>query len=281
MFGRKRSSGGYALANHPEAELTAKEVNAIYDLGLILGSGVAAEEMQIQRFRYYLTAADTTDKIFTSTIDQCKVIGGYAKMSGLDADYDIDIGKTNDLDCFINDFNSGAFDPTTKVLPLDPSYLETSDDVVITVNSNTNTGVVTIEVVLLTMHDCQIEPNGQVTTTRVLTKLDSGTNFFVDAAGGAYTITLPAVEDGLNFKFWVQENTPTGDVTIKASGAIIYGNLAIQADTNEDNRVGCAGQTNVLIDTTALKGDWLEFICDGTSWYVNAFSQIQGGFTAT
>ncbi|MBC8551612.1 MAG: hypothetical protein H8D23_18355 [Candidatus Brocadiales bacterium] len=281
MFGRKRSSGGYALAGHPEGELTSKEVNAIYDLGLILASGVAAEEMQIQRFRYYLAAEGTTNKTFTSTIDQCKVIGGYAKLSGLDADYDIDIGKTNDTDCFINDFNSGAFSPTTKVLPLDPTYLENGDDVIITVASNSNTGIVTIEVVLLTMHDTQVAPTYPITTTATLTKLDSGSEFFVDAAGGAYTITLPSVENGLNFKFTVQENTPTGDITIAAGSAIIYGNLAIQADTNEDNRVASAGVSNVLIDTTALKGDYVEFMCDGTSWYVSGMGSVQGAFTTS
>ena len=55
----------------------------------------------------------------------------------------------------------------------------------------------------------------------------------------------------------------------------------IQSDTNEDNRVAAAGVTNVLVDTTALKGDMVELIGTGANYIVKAFGQVQGAFTAS
>ena len=116
-----------------------------------------------------------------------------------------------------------------------------------------------------------------------LTSADSGKVIFVDAtgAGAEVDINLPAVSAGLNFKFIVAENTPSQDVKIISGGTICYGTLSIQSDTNEDNRVALAGSTNVLIDSTALKGDWLEYYCDGTSWYVRGMGSVQGAFTVS
>ena len=121
----------------------------------------------------------------------------------------------------------------------------------------------------------------KVTTATTFTASDSGKVFALDAAGGAYTITLPAVAPGINYKFVVQENTPTGDITIKAAAAVIYGNLCLQADTDEDNRLACAGKTNILVDTTALLGDSLELVSDGTYWYAIGLTQVVGGFTVS
>lgn len=280
MLNRNRNNGGYHLADHPQAELTNKEVNMLYDMAKILSLGVAAEEMQIQRFVWVEPAAGTTGKTFTTTIDQCKVIGGFARVSGVDADYDIDIGKTGDTDCFINDFNSGSSSDATKELPLDPTYLQDADDVILTINSNSNTGPITVEIVLLCMHDTQFEPTGAITTTKVLTKLDSGTTFLLDASGGAYSITLPALQEGLNFKFIIDEDTPTGIISITSPTANkVYGTLEQQADTNEDNRVACAGVTTVKFAVTCLKGDSLDVVCDGSFFYVRGFTSVQLGFT--
>ena len=120
-----------------------------------------------------------------------------------------------------------------------------------------------------------------ITAATTLTREDSGKIFTLDSAGGAYTITLPTVTDsaGLVFKFIVLENTPTGDITISSNAANIFGNLMIQSDTNEDNRVAAAGVTSVLVDTTALKGDMVELIGTGTNYFVQGFGSVQGAFT--
>lgn len=284
MLNRNRNAGGYMLASHPQGELTSNEVNMLHDLAKILSLGVAAEEMQIQRFVTTVPAAGTTDVTFATTIDQCKVIGGYAKIKGVDADYDFDIGKTNDLDCFINDFNSGSSSDATKELPLDPTYLVASDDVVLTIASNSNTGPVTVEIVLLCMHDTQFKPNGIITADVTLTKLDSGTTYFLGTNSGAVAITLPSVENGLNFKFIVENDTPVNAITIAAGSAIIFGNIAeAEVDTGDDGPGSSAatGVSNVIIGTAANTGDWIEFLSDGTNWYICGLTQLDGSVTVS
>ena len=115
----------------------------------------------------------------------------------------------------------------------------------------------------------------------VLTVEDSGTIFTLDSALGAYAVTLPAValSAGCVFKFVVLEDTPTADITISSDAANIFGNLMIQSDTNEDNRVAAAGVTSVLVDTTALKGDMVELTGTGANYFVTAIGGVQGAFT--
>ena len=122
-----------------------------------------------------------------------------------------------------------------------------------------------------------------LTTGVTLQPTDSGKIFTLDSAGGAYDINLPKVADsaGCRFTFVVLENTPTADITIKSDAANIFGNLAIQSDTNEDNRVAAAGVTNVLVDQVALKGDMVELIGTGANYIVNGVAQIQGAFTTS
>ena len=122
-----------------------------------------------------------------------------------------------------------------------------------------------------------------LTAATTLTEDDSGKLFTLDSAGGAYDINLPTVANGAGcvFKFLVLENTPSNDITIKSNAANIFGNLLIQSDTDEDNRVAAAGVTNVLVDTTALKGDSVIIIGTGTMYVVQGFGQVQGAFTTS
>lgn len=116
----------------------------------------------------------------------------------------------------------------------------------------------------------------KITAAETLKNGDSGKVFMLDSASGAYSITMPTtLKAGVNYRFIVQENTPTGAITLAFGSAIVYGNLEQQADTNEDNRVAAAGVSNVIIGTTALQGDYLDFVCDGTYWYVSGMSSIQ------
>jgi len=118
-----------------------------------------------------------------------------------------------------------------------------------------------------------------ITEAKTLTYGDIGKVFFLESSGGAYTITLPSLRAGAHFKFIAQEDTPTADITISSSTTDIYGVLRQQSDTNEDNMIACAGKTSVLFDTTCLKGDFIDFACDGTNWYVDGVTSVQGGFT--
>ena len=101
---------------------------------------------------------------------------------------------------------------------------------------------------------------------------DSGRVFMLKAST-ANVVTLPSAKAGLHYKFIVTDSTTTS--TIGAGSAIIYGNLEQQSDTAENNRVACAGVSNIIIGTTALQGDSISFLSDGTSWYVTGHSSIQ------
>jgi len=119
-----------------------------------------------------------------------------------------------------------------------------------------------------------------------LNAADSGKIIMADATGaaGEVDIALPAPSAGLNYKFIVKEDTPTQDIKIVATGAIVYGVIMvyfIEAGTTVDNVVLAAGSTNVLIDTTAKKGDWLDFYCDGTNWFIRGGGSVTGAFTVS
>jgi hypothetical protein len=116
-----------------------------------------------------------------------------------------------------------------------------------------------------------------------LTAEDSGKIIFVSAVGasGEVDIALPAPAEGLYFRFITTEDTPAQDVKIVATGAIVYGILMVQSDTNEDNSVVAAGSTNVLIKQAAKKGDWIDYISDGTSWFVRGMGTVQAAFTVS
>ena len=124
-----------------------------------------------------------------------------------------------------------------------------------------------------------------LTTTKTVSVNESGKIFTLDSAGGAYDVTLPAVADaaGCVFTFVVKENTPTADITLKSNAANVFGNLSIAGDSSadEDNRVACAGVTNILVKQAALQGDSVTFIGTGTMYVVSGFGQVQGAFTVS
>ena len=87
----------------------------------------------------------------------------------------------------------------------------------------------------------------RITAARTLTNDDSGKVFMLDSAGGAYEITLPTAssgEAGVYYKFIVEEETPTGAITLAAGSAIVS---FVMKDAGGDASNSTAG-------TTTLKG---------------------------
>ena len=118
---------------------------------------------------------------------------------------------------------------------------------------------------------------GHLVSAVTLTNEDSGKVFTCDSTGGAYEITLPtSLEDGVHYKFIVWEETPTGDITIAAGSAIISG---VNKDAGGDAANSTAGTqvSNVILDTTAQRGDWVNFMAVNGEWVVEAFSSINNG----
>ena len=100
-----------------------------------------------------------------------------------------------------------------------------------------------------------------------------------DSAGGAYQITLPTAstgEDGVYYKFIVEEETPTGDITIAAGSAIVS---LVAKDAGGDAAVSTAGTqvSNVVLDTTAQKGDYVELMFVAGEYVGSSLSGINNG----
>tara|TARA_R110002020_G_C15772005_1_gene728262 strand:+ start:70 stop:510 length:441 start_codon:yes stop_codon:yes gene_type:complete len=114
---------------------------------------------------------------------------------------------------------------------------------------------------------------------------DSGKVFTLDAAGGAYSITLPtALEVGINYKLIIDENTPTGAITIAAGSAILFGKIAeSEVDTSDDNpgSSGATGVSNLIFGTSAEQGDYVEIVCDGVKWYFYGNTAKDGAVTTS
>ena len=112
-----------------------------------------------------------------------------------------------------------------------------------------------------------------------LTNEDSGKVYMCDSAGGAYQITLPTAstgEEGVYYKFIVDEETPTGDITIAAGSAIIS---LVQKDAGGNAANSTAGTqvSNVILDTTAQKGDYVELMFVGGEYVGSSMSGIDNG----
>jgi len=115
-----------------------------------------------------------------------------------------------------------------------------------------------------------------LTEGRTLTNSDSGKTYFLNSAGG-FTVTLPAPRAGVNFEFIVK-TAPTTSYIIatKGSASIIMGQV-ITSDVNAavDPDVEKTGESSItLVANTAVKGDSVELISDGTYWWMQGYASV-------
>jgi hypothetical protein len=108
--------------------------------------------------------------------------------------------------------------------------------------------------------------------TKTLVATDSGMVFFIDISTVSVVVQLPTPAAGLNFKFVLavasdNENVKdflvnTGDSTVDINGNILIdgAHLEITSATSAINM-----DSNVA---PATAGDWFEYTCDGTDWYI-------------
>jgi len=114
-----------------------------------------------------------------------------------------------------------------------------------------------------------------VTATNVILAAESGKTFFLNSAV-EFASTLPAVAAGLKFTFIVAAAPSGASYTVAAaSGTPIHG-MVLSKDLNGATDSGATAGTGVLtltfVDGKAQKGDKAVFECDGTDWYVTAFT---------
>ena len=108
------------------------------------------------------------------------------------------------------------------------------------------------------------------TTYQVLAS-DSGTVFTIDA-DSTFVITLPSDQEGLNYKFIIND-AGSGEVHV-TSGA----SNGIQGLITDENSVEAID--HVLIEfaaSTAVVGDYINLVNDGTTWLVEGMCSADGG----
>lgn len=122
-----------------------------------------------------------------------------------------------------------------------------------------------------------------LTAASTLDASDSGKIFFLNSAT-EFATTLPSPTAGVNFKFIVKA-APSGAsytiVTASSANIIIGGINELEVDTGDDGPYIADGDTITFVDGTAVVGDWVELISDGTSWYVTGQANADGGITVT
>tara|TARA_Y100001938_G_scaffold145155_1_gene221243 strand:+ start:22 stop:453 length:432 start_codon:yes stop_codon:yes gene_type:complete len=126
----------------------------------------------------------------------------------------------------------------------------------------------------------KIEP---ITVARTLVEADSGKVFMLSSAGGAYQITLPTAStgvDGCHYKFIVEEETPTGAITIAAGSAIIS-MVMKDAGGNASNSTAGTQVSNVIVGTSAQKGDYINMMFTGGEYVAECMSAIDDAVTTS
>ena len=91
----------------------------------------------------------------------------------------------------------------------------------------------------------------------------------------ARTITLPAVAAGLKFKFIATDTTADSSIATSEGTALIKGG------SEAGNSYLTLAGTTIIVEAAATVGDWLEFICDGSYWYVSGHTSAGAGFSVT
>ena len=110
---------------------------------------------------------------------------------------------------------------------------------------------------------------------------DSGKTFLLSATGGTVAVTLPtALEDGVYYKFIVEEETPSNAITIAAGSAIV--SLVMKdAGGNASNSTAGTQVSNLIIGTSAQKGDYIDLMAAGDEWVGECLSSIDDAVTTS
>ena len=116
-----------------------------------------------------------------------------------------------------------------------------------------------------------------VSAAVTLTSADSG-KWYELAASAGVTVTLPAVESGLHFRFVVANAFDTSNYIIdSAEGDNIDGILVVNGAS-----VAASGEDQInFVASAEAKGDFVQLECNGTNWFVSGQAALSGGLTVT
>jgi len=121
-----------------------------------------------------------------------------------------------------------------------------------------------------------------LTAAATLTENDSGKTFFLNLATG-FTVTLPAPTDGVEYEFVVGTAPTTAYIINNASGTSgnnVVGHVLSSSGGAEDTEP-TNGDSVSFVASTAVLGDRVHVISDGTYWYVRASCAAAGGIVIT
>ena len=113
-----------------------------------------------------------------------------------------------------------------------------------------------------------------ISTDTTLTAADAGQVISVNGAS-AVDVTLPrATTAGLWFRFVLSDNTADVDIIQGDAGDELVG--SIMCLTNKDTGTGSDTKITFKLGT-ALAGDYVEVVSDGSDWLVSGQSAVNSG----
>ena len=124
-----------------------------------------------------------------------------------------------------------------------------------------------------------------LTEAKTLGRTDSGKVLFLNATS-EFTTTLPSIANidvGWNCKIIVKAApdgaayTVTENTSTESNKVVVNGINELEVDTTNDGPYHAAAVSISFADGVAVKGDWVEFLCDGTNWYVTGQTNADGG----
>lgn len=159
------------------------------------------------------------------------------------------------------------------------------DDVIIVVDATLNLsyrGIVSAVTAAgaATIKNNEASQAETVITTNVITASESGKTFYLSLVGG-FTSTLPAPFANGKFRFIVAIAPTTAYIIGTNGGAdiMIGGINELEVDTSDDGPYDDNADTLNFVASKAVVGDFVNFESDGTSWYFNGQTNVDGGIT--
>jgi len=132
-----------------------------------------------------------------------------------------------------------------------------------------------------------IELTETATTTDTLTAVECGKTYFLNEAGG-FTLTLPAVSGvsaGCEFGFIAVTAPITAAYTILTGNSdedvLIGGINELEVDTGDDGPYDASADTISFVAATAVVGDYVYLVSNGSYFYVRGQANADGGVTIT
>jgi len=116
--------------------------------------------------------------------------------------------------------------------------------------------------------------NDASASTHTLEMGDSGKTYMLYSTV-ARTITLPAVQAGLQFKFIATDTTADSSIATNEGTALLKGGAEAG-----DAYLTLAG-TTIIVEAAGSVGDHLEMVCDGTYWYVSGHGTHDASFSVS